>query len=236
MAAPAGDRRRQALRRLAGLAVGLGALAAVFIAGGVIGPDRVRGWVEPFGAFGPMLYVPMAAILGTAFVPGAALAAAAGLLFGPWVGALSALLAGTCGALLSRLVSQRAGGEAFDELASEKVAAIAALARRNGLVAVIVARLTPGLPDAVANHTFGLAGLAAAAVGAGHLLAAGPRALAYSVVGANADDPTGDAALAGWALNISTGIVGATLLAIVVVRHRRTRRSSKEPAPVATQE
>lgn len=229
-------RRRRALIRLAGLALSLSSLAAVFIAGGVIGPGRIRAWIEPLGVLGPVLYVPLAAVLGTAFVPGAALAAAAGLLFGPWLGALAALVAGTCGALLSRAISQRAGGAAFDEIATGKVAVIADLAREHGIPAVIVARLAPWLPDAVANHAFGIAGLAAVSVGAGHLIAAGPRALAYSTVGANAADPTGGAALAGWALNIATGLVGLALIAFVVARHRRAERLSGEAASVATQE
>ncbi len=104
--------------RLGGLVVALASLAAVFIAGGVIGTDRIRGWVDPLGAFGPLLYIPLSAVLGTLFVPGAVLAAAAGLLFGPWVGALSALAAGTCAAVLSRTVSGRAGHQPFHELAA----------------------------------------------------------------------------------------------------------------------
>lgn len=225
--------RRTAALRLAGLLAGMGALAGVFIVGGVLGPERIRGWIDPLGALGPVLYVPLAAVLGTFFVPGAALAAAAGLVFGPWLGALCALIAGTCGALLSRAVSRRAGKDAFDELAAGRAQALAALARRNGLLAVIVARLAPWLPDAVANHAFGLAGLTAGSVAVGHVLAAGPRALAYATVGANADDPIGRDALMGWSLNIATGVIGFVVLAVVVVRHRRERAAAQPSSVVA---
>lgn len=238
--------------RLMGLVGALVGLAVIFIAGGVIGTDSVRAWVEPLGAAGPLLYIPLSALLGTVFVPGAVLAAAAGLLFGPWVGAVSALAAGTLAALLSRSVSGRAGQSSFEAVAEGKIRALADLARRNGVVAVIVARLAPWVPDAPLNHAFGVVGLSAVVVAAGHLIAAGPRALAYATIGANSDDPTGTSSLLGWALNIATGVVGAGVLAYVVWQHRRanaaddaevvpagttfTGRVSGEAAPEATQE
>lgn len=222
--------------RLLSLLGALAVLALVFIAGGVIGPSRVQAWVEPLGPWGPVLYVPLSAVLGTALVPGAALAAAAGLLFGTWVGALVSVIAGTAGALLSRAISRRAGHEPFHEVASGRVRAVADLAREHGFAAVVVARLAPGLPDGPVNHAFGVAGLTALAVGVGHLVSAGPRALAYSTVGANADDPTGQAALAGWALNIATGVIGAVIVWIVVRQHRRTRVAEPPQGAEATLE
>ncbi len=221
---PLADRRR-ALIRLAGLLLTLGSLAVIFVVGGVIGTDRVQAWVDPLGAFGPLLYIPLSALLGTLFVPGAVLAAAAGLLFGPWVGAFSALAAGTCAALLSRSVSGRAGHASFHEVAEGRVRALADLARRNGFVAVVVARLAPWLPDAPLNHAFGVVGLSALTVMLGHLVAAGPRALAYATIGANSDDPTGTDSLMGWALNIATGVVGTVVLVFVVMRHRQAKRA-----------
>lgn len=209
--------------RLAGLLATLLALAGVFIIGGAIGPDRVRAWIDPLGPWGPLLYVPLSAVLGTALVPAAALAAAAGLLFGPWTGAAASIAAGTCAALLSRALSKRAGHDAFQEVASGRVQELGEFAREHGFLAVVVARLTPWLPDGPVNHAFGLAGLTVVAVAAGHLVAAGPRALAYATVGANTDDPTGAEAMLGWGLNVATGIVGAVLLALVI-RHRRARR------------
>ena len=86
------------------------------------------------------------------------------------------------------------------------------------------------------NHAFGIAGLTAASVATGHLIASGPRALAYSTVGANSDDLLGREALLGWALNGATGLVGAALLAFVVIRHRRAQRSSAAEASLATGE
>lgn len=232
---PRAPNKRAALMRLGGLFGALAGLAVIFIAGGVVGTDAVREWVEPLGAAGPLLYIPLSALLGTVFVPGAVLAAAAGLLFGPWVGAVSALAAGTLAALLSRLVSGRAGQSSFEALAEGKIRALAELARRNGIVAVIVARLAPWVPDAPLNHAFGVVGLGALTVALGHLIAAGPRALAYATIGANSDDPTGTSSLLGWALNIATGIVGAGVLAYVVWQYRRARAAEQpDSVPAGT--
>lgn len=219
--------RRTAVLRLGGLIGVLLALAAIFYAGGALGTERVRGWVEPAGAMAPLLYIPISAVLGTLFVPGAVLAAVAGLLFGPWVGAVTALAAGTLAALLSMAISRRAGEKPFDTLAGGKVLALADLARSNGVIAVIVARLAPWVPDAPVNHAFGVVGLSALVVAAGHLIAAGPRALAYATIGANSDDPTGTSSLLGWALNITTGVIGAGVLAFIVWRHRQAKAAAE---------
>lgn len=227
--------RRAAVLRLGGLLAVLLALGGIFYVGGALGTDRVRGWVEPLGSAGPLLYIPLSAVLGTMFVPGAVLAAVSGLLFGPWVGAVTALAAGTFAALLSRAMSRRAGEKPFDAVAEGRVRAVAELARRNGLVAVIVARLAPWVPDAPLNHAFGVVGLGVLTVAFGHLIAAGPRALAYATIGANADDPTGTSSLLGWALNIATGIVGAGVLAYVVWQYRRSKAlASEAPVPENT--
>ena len=238
---PTSLNRRAAIARLAGLVGVLVGFGAVFFAGGVIGTDRVRDWIDPLGPWGPLLYIPLAAVLGTLFVPGAVLAAAAGLLFGPWVGALAALAAGTCGALLSRAISARAGQRSFDAVADGKVLALARFAREHGVFAVIVARLAPWLPDAPVNHAFGIVGLRATTVATGHVIAAGPRALAYAMVGANTGEPTGTSSLLGWGLNIATCVAGTVLLVYVVRRHRRAARAdaerpSDDGPPEATQE
>lgn len=216
------DRRRAAVR-LASLVVGLGCFAAVFAVGGVVGTDAVRARVEPLGAWGPLLYVPLAAVLGTVLVPGAVLAAASGLLFGPAVGLASSIGAATLGALLSREISARMGSAPFEAVASERLRVVARLARHHAVLAVVVARLMPVLPDGPVNHAFGVVGLRARHLAIGTLVASGPRALSYALLGANADDLTGTGALIGIALNVGTGLLGVALGGWLVLRARRER-------------
>lgn len=193
----------------------------MFLLGGIVGADEIRGWIAPAGALAPLAFVPVAGVLGAALVPGAALSAAAGLLFGPVAGALLSLPSAVVTALLARDVSARTGGGALDELSGARLQALTAFARRNGLAAVIVQRLLPVVPDGPFSHAFGLAGVRPWQIGLGTAVASGPRALSYALLGANADDLTGTGALLGVGLNVATGVVGLGLAWVVLRRERR---------------
>lgn len=212
--------RRAALLRLGGLVTGLTALFLVFIVGGVLDGDRIRGWIEPAGVAAPFAYVLVGGVLGAFLVPGAALAAAAGLLFGAVAGALVSLPSAVLTAVLAREASSRAGGDALDVLANDRIAMITSFARRHGFSAVVVQRLLPVVPDGPFSHAFGLAGVRTRDLALGTLVASGPRGFSYALLGANADDLTGPHALFAIGLNVATGLVGLTLAWFVVRRER----------------
>lgn len=214
--------RRAALLRLGSLVTGLTALFFVMVVGGVLDGDLVRSWIEPTGVAAPIAYVLVGGVLGAFLVPGAALAAAAGLLFGAVVGALVSLLSAVLTAVLAREASSRAGGEALDALSGERIAAITSFARRHGFSAVVVQRLLPVVPDGPLSHAFGLAGVRTRDLALGTLVASGPRGFSYALLGANADDLTGPHALFAIGLNVATGLLGLAL-AWAVVRRERTR-------------
>jgi len=222
--------RRRHLVRLSGLAATLTGLLAVFAVGGVLGTAEIRGWIEPLGAGGPLAYVLLAGALGAVLVPGAVLAAVSGLLFGAVAGALLAVPAAVLSAVLARQLSATAGGVALDELSGPRLRALVAFARRNGLLAVIVQRLLPAVPDGPLSHAFGLARVRARDVALGTAIASGPRALSYALLGSSADDLTGPDAVAGVALNVATGGTGL-LLAWVVVRRERRRGTADGGGP-----
>lgn len=218
--------RRAALLRLGGLVTGLGALFLVFIAGGVLDGERIRGWIEPAGVAAPLAYVLVGGVLGAFLVPGAVLAAAAGLLFGAVAGALVSLPSAVLTAVLAREASARAGGDALDVLSGERLAVAVSFARRHGFSAVVVQRLLPVVPDGPFSHAFGLAGVRTRDLALGTLVASGPRAFSYALLGANADDLTGPHALFAVGLNVATGLLGLTL-AWVVVRRERARLAAE---------
>jgi uncharacterized membrane protein YdjX (TVP38/TMEM64 family) len=227
--------RRSALRRLAALAAGLTALFALFALGDVLRPSEVQAWIAPAGLLAPLAYVLIAGVLGAVLVPGAALSAAAGLLFGAVPGALISLPSAVLTAVLARWFSARHGSEAFDAVSGPRLEALTSFARRNGLAAVVVQRLLPVVPDGPFSHAFGLAGVRTRDVALGTLIASGPRALSYALLGANADDLTGTAALVGIGLNVATGAVGLTLAALVVRRERARAADEgrRDPIPPA---
>lgn len=213
--------RRAAIVRLGGLVAGLGSLLVVFAVAGLIGTDTVRSWVEPAGFLAPLAFVLIAGVLGALLVPGAGLAAAAGLLFGAVPGALIAVPSAVLSAVLAQRFSARVGSGALDEIAGPRVRALTSFARRRAFSAVVIQRLLPAVPDGPLSHAFGVAGVRTRDIALGTAVASGPRALSYALLGAHADDLTGPYALAGIGLNVMTGAFGLALAWIVLRREQR---------------
>ncbi|MDO9409163.1 TVP38/TMEM64 family protein [Patulibacter sp.] len=227
------DARRAALLRLGTLATGLLVLFVVFNVLGVVDRTRIEDWIDDAGVAAPLAYVVVAGILGAVLVPGAALAAAAGLLFGAVAGALISLPSAVLTAVLARTFSARTGGDALDAVSGERLTALTSFARRHGFAAVVVQRLMPVVPDGPLSHAFGLAGVRTRDIALATLLASGPRAFSYALLGANADDLTGPNALFAIGLNVATGALGLGLAWAVVRSERRRTAAVRDDASSA---
>ncbi|MGE4429009.1 MAG: hypothetical protein AB7G37_21365, partial [Solirubrobacteraceae bacterium] len=70
------DARHRAWLRIAALLGTLGALAAVFMVGGLVGTAAVRDAIEPAGAWAPIAFVLVSGVAVAILVPGAVMAAA----------------------------------------------------------------------------------------------------------------------------------------------------------------
>ncbi|MFA4926970.1 MAG: VTT domain-containing protein [Patulibacter sp.] len=223
--------RHAALVRLGGLAAGLGSLLVVFAVAGLVGTDTVREWSASAGVLAPLAFVLIGGVLGAMLVPGAGLAAAAGLLFGAVGGALVSLPSAVLSAVLAQRFSARAGGSALDEVAGPRLQALTSFARRRGFSAVVIQRLLPVVPDGPLSHAFGVAGVRTRDIALGTAVASGPRALSYAALGANATDLTGPHALAAIALNVITGVFGLGLAWMVLRRERLRIEAMRSRAP-----
>jgi uncharacterized membrane protein YdjX (TVP38/TMEM64 family) len=96
------------------------------------------------------------------------------VLFGTWVGFVVSLASAMLAALLGMAVGRRAGevhGRARD------------FVERRGLLAVVLQRLAPGLPDAPFNYVAGSIGVRARDLALGTAIGVAPRALAYTALG-----------------------------------------------------
>lgn len=194
----------------------------------------MRGWIEPFGPFAAPAYVVLSALLGAALVPGPVLAAVSGILFGAVVGTVVTISATVLSAVLALLVARHGAGRQFAEVSGPRLQALAALAERHGVWAVVVQRLAPGVPDAPASYAFGLLGLRVWQIALGTAIGAAPRAFSYTAVGASLDDPGSALAWAGLAGVVLTGVAGALIGGRLLTRRgtgplsrerRRLRRS-----------
>ena len=179
---PAAD-PRLAWLRLGALALGL--LAAVLIVAATSGfsAQRVRDWVDGFGVAAPLVFIVVSASLTCALFPGPILAGASGLLFGTALGFPVSLTAATLGASCAFLISRRVGFAAVEQLAGPRIRRIRDWIGRRGFVAVLYARIVPGMPYSLVNYAAGLTPLRLPVFAGATALGAAPRAFAYTALG-----------------------------------------------------
>jgi uncharacterized membrane protein YdjX (TVP38/TMEM64 family) len=153
--------RRQAL--LAGSLI-LAAMIAVLVAWGpmlhsfVQDRDRVRAWVGQFGPWGPVAIsaLELAQAL-VAPIPGQAIEAVSGYLYGPWLGALYAMVGIATGSLLNFLLARRFGRSLLTRLTNPgTVARLDDLAQQGGAIFFFLLWLFPFVPDDLACLAAGL--------------------------------------------------------------------------------
>ncbi len=213
---------RARLALLAGVLLGLFALFWIF---DVVSEEQVRAWVEPFGAAAPLAYVVLAAGLGVALVPGPVLAGGSGLLFGTVVGTAVTIAAAILGSVVALLIGRRAGRESVRELSGPRWAGVEAALQRHGLVAVIVQRLAPVVPDAPCSYLAGAIGLRVHQIALGTLVGVAPRAFSYNALGDALGEPGSPLAVVGLGVLALTVVVGTLLAA------RMLRRGPGERTP-----
>ena len=219
--------RRVAFARLALLFAALAAAFAAFWIFDLVDRGDVTSFVDQFGWWAPVAYVPVSAVLGAALVLGPILAGASGVLFGAAVGTLVTIAAATLGAVIALHIARRSAGDAFTTVSGARMRGLAAFAEEHGLAAVIVARLAPVVPDAPVSYLFGVMGLRTWKVALGTAIGAAPRAFSYTSIGASLDDPSSTLALVGVAGVVVTGLIGLVLSR----RLLRSPRGSRERRP-----
>lgn len=192
----------------------------------MLSTDEVRGWIAPLGPFAAPGYVVLGGVLGAALVPGPVLAGVSGVLFGAGWGTLVTICSAVLSAVLALLIARRTAGAQVAELSGPKLRALAALAERHGVLAVIVQRLMPVVPDAPCSYLFGLLGLRVWQIALGTAIGALPRAFSYTAIGASLGDDGSWLAYAGVAGVVVTGLVGAE-----VTRRLLKRSGTRPPSP-----
>jgi uncharacterized membrane protein YdjX (TVP38/TMEM64 family) len=221
--------RRAAVVRLAALVAVLAGAFAAFWLFDLVDRGDITSFVDRFGWWAPFAYVVVSAVLGALLVPGPILAGASGVLFGAAVGTLVTIAAATLSAVIALHIARRSTGDAFTTVAGPRLTGLAELAERHGVVAVIVARLAPVIPDAPVSYLFGVIGLRTWKVALGTAIGAAPRAFSYTSIGASIDDPSSPLALAGVAGVVLTGLVGLLLSRRLLRRSPRATPGRRPP-------
>jgi len=142
------------------IAIGLAALAAIFLLGRLAGRyiPVFQGWVEGLGVLGPLVFVLGYALAVVAFVPGSALTLASGAIFGVAKGTLYVFVAAILGSTAAFLVARHAARASIEKriAGDPRFAAIDRAIGAQGLKIVFLLRLSPIFPFVLLNYALGL--------------------------------------------------------------------------------
>jgi len=211
---------RAARLRLLGLGVALllGSGLAWLLLGGDL--DRVQAVVASTGAWGPLAYVALHVLLTLVPVSKNLLSAVAGALFGLAGGIALSWVASMVSAVVTFLVARRLGRPAVAAMTGPRIDRVEAVLRDQGVVAVIVARLTPVLPFTIVNYGAGVSAVSMRDFVLGTAVGIVPGTIGYAALGASAGrDAT---------TFVAAGAVAAVLLVGSVLVGRRMSRRAGE--------
>jgi len=203
--------RRTATLRLGSLAATLLVLVAVAALSGSFSAQRVRDWVDGYGAVAPIVFVLVSAALTVVLFPGPVRAAASGLLVGTARGTAVSITAATLGAVLAFTVSRWLAHDAVLALAGPRLLALRAFVGRRGFLTVLYARIIPGLPYTLVNYAAGLAPIALRAFAAATLIGVAPRTFAYVALGGSLGNLGSPEAIAAVIVLVVMALGGAVL-------------------------
>jgi uncharacterized membrane protein YdjX (TVP38/TMEM64 family) len=191
----------------------------------------VRGWVEDAGVWAPLAFVVLSASLTLVLFPGPLLAGASGLLFGTALGFPLSLTAAVLGASLAFLIARSAARDAVERRAGPRVRRLRDAIGRRGFLAVLYARIVPGVPYSLVNYAAGLAPIRLATFAAATALGAAPRAFAYTALGGSLDDLSSPEAIVAVAVLIVMAVGG--LIALRLTRSGSGAGTSSPASPTA---
>jgi uncharacterized membrane protein YdjX (TVP38/TMEM64 family) len=200
----------------------VGGLAAVVFSSGVPRPEELRTAVATLGLAGPLLAVAGTAMLSAAMVPRTVLAAAGGLLFGPFTGAAYVLIGAAAGALVAFAIGRWLGR---DFIATRRRAAgVDRWLGARGFLGVLTLRLLPIAPFGLVSYAFGTTAVSMRAFLAGTALAIVPSTVVYASLGAHALAP-GTAGFA-WSLAAALALPAVGVCAAAVLGRQRANQDT----------
>jgi uncharacterized membrane protein YdjX (TVP38/TMEM64 family) len=198
--------------RLVSLAGVLVAFLALLALTGSLSSDRVRGWIDGYGAAGPLVFIAVSSALTVVLFPGPLLSGASGLLFGTALGTPVSIVAATCGASLAFALSRWWAHDAVVDVAGPRLLALRAWVGARGFQSVLLSRIAPGVPYNLVNYAAGLTPVSLAVFAAATALGVAPRAFAYTALGGHLDDLGSPEAIVAGCLLVVEGLVGVWLI------------------------
>lgn len=225
---------RGPVARVAAFAI---ALAVVFVVVLVLvarSPAEIQRAADAAGGWAPVAFVALCAGLTVAFFPFPLVAAAGGVLFGTIEGTLLSIFGGSLGAVLAFLIARYAASDAVQALVPDRLGPLLDAIERRGFVAVLYARIFPGVPRDVANYAFGLTRVGLRAFTAATVIGIAPRAFAYTALGGQLGSFDSTESIGAIATLVGMGALGLLLARRDLRRHRRDSRPTAGPSDAPT--
>lgn len=149
----------------------------------------LQEFVASAGWAAPMVFILVYAVGTVALVPGAAMTALAGVLFGPLVGTGLVVVGASVGATAAFALSRRLGRARVQRLLGPRLSRADGWLERRGFATMLGLRLTPLVPFTVLNYAAGLSGVPVRAYVTATALGIVPGAFAYASLGGTLQDP-----------------------------------------------
>jgi uncharacterized membrane protein YdjX (TVP38/TMEM64 family) len=203
-----------------------GALIAGLIAVALLVPlptaVQMRDWATSVGPWFPLAFLAAHIVVTVLPFPRTAFTLAAGLLFGPLLGATLAVVASTASAAIALLLVRAAGWQLSRLVRHQAVETVDARLRDRGWIAVISLRLIPLVPFSVLNYAVGASAVRVLPYTLATLVGVIPGTAAVVILG---DALTGDVSPLLFLVSVCTGFSGLGLLAYEISHHRRHKRA-----------
>lgn len=192
---------------------------------------ELQGWIAGLGAWGPLAFVLLYGLATLAALPGLALTAIAGALFGSLVGVAAVSAGSTLGAALAFLAARYFARNSIEAwlAGNPRFQKLDAMVQRQGAVVVAITRLVPLFPFNLLNFGFGLTKVPFGTYLLYSWLCMLPGTVLY-VVGFDALFTGLAQGRAPWAL-IAVVAAMALLLTLIIRQARRRLAPEADPAP-----
>lgn len=162
MAYPAGEKGLMARGKAKFLALIffiIGAFTILKLSGleAYLDEERIRGWIDGFGPWGPLVYILIYSFAPVLMAPGLPLTVAGGILFGPLWGSVYVSIGATIGAALAFLLARKMGRDWVEGfIKGGRLSGLDEEVRKKGWKIVAFTRLIPVFPYNILNFAFGL--------------------------------------------------------------------------------
>lgn len=122
-------------------------------------PSNIKESILSYGAFAPIIYIILFALVPLTLFPDAVLAIAGGMIFGVKYGFLLTLIGAGCGAGISFCISRFFGRSLVKKLSKDKLQSIEKYLEKDGFFVVILLRLVPLIPFDIISYGAGLSSI-----------------------------------------------------------------------------